>query len=70
MAKVLTNLTMSVNPDESNPEVIGSVSFSYTVADGDLKKNGSYNPAVDTGNTLLTIWNAAVTQIKTDEGIA
>jgi hypothetical protein len=70
MAKVITGVTMNVNHDEDDAEAIGSVSFSYTVADGDLKKNGYYDPTVNPADTLATIWNAAVTQIKTDEGIA
>ena len=71
MAKALANLAMFYNGDPSEGSPTNAF-MSYAVVDGTMRKDHQTHlidgPSwTDSPNT---IWDAAVTQIKTNEGIS
>jgi len=71
MAKALANLTLFVegNPAEATPQ---KAFMAYSVVDGELRKdNAIYEmPSPTWTDAANTIWDDAVAQIKTNEGIS
>ena len=71
MAKSLANVTMFYQGDPAQSDPTGAF-LSYDVVDGTLRKgNQIYEvPSPSWTDSPNTIWAAAVTQIKTNEGIS